>query len=104
MIRLSVAMLAAFWAVFTLGEAAYSEEIRPVTPLADAKMKLTMNEDFRNWPESESWTPWVGYGASEVAEQVYVPQQVSKLPGGGIRLRAERKQTLGKPITSGAVV
>ena len=79
--------------------------IQPVTPL-NFPVVLTLNEDFTGGLNRNIWTPGLAVAgeANSAGElQHYTPDEVIPLNGGGLRLRARKRNFRGKNITAGAI-
>jgi beta-glucanase (GH16 family) len=75
-----------------------------VSPL-NHPSRLTFNDEFKGALDRRIWTPGMAStGVPNSGEiQWYTPDEVEALPGGGLRLRGDRRSFRGKGITAGAV-
>lgn len=102
------AIIAIGLAVFILRdrEQAYAANGPKPASVLDVPQTLTFSDDFRKGIDRNVWTLALAtYGEANPAGELqhYRPEEVTTLPGGGLRLSSTRKTFEGKHITAGAI-
>jgi len=77
----------------------------PLAPVPNANTVLTFHEEFKDDTlDTAKWNKWYSWPPIINKElQDYVPDAFELLPGGGLRIRAEKRLSHGQAYTSGAL-